>query len=116
MFLGNFNKDLFNHEFSNYNQEQSTKQGSQLVQYEPQETVSMNNQDSLVTLGLGKVSHLSGETGTGLNFTDYKAAFTTDSTLIDTSAVDINGRAHSVKGIERERKNISYGSFDVKRL
>ena len=108
MFQGNFNKDLFNHEFSKYKHEQSKKQGSQLVQYEPQERVSMKNQDSLVTLGQGKVTDFSGETGAGLNFTDYRAAFTTDSTLIDTSGVDINGRAHSVKGIERERKDISY--------
>ena len=47
---------------------------------EPQERLSMRNQDSLVTLGQGKVSNFSGEAG-NLGFTDYKAAFTTDSTL-----------------------------------
>ena len=74
----------------------------------------MKNQDSLVTLGQGKVSNFSGEVG-NLGFTDYKAAFTVDSTLIDTSGVDINGRADSIKGVERERSNISYQlSPDVK--
>ena len=67
----------------------------------------MKNQDSLVTLGQGKVSNFSGEAN-GLGFTDYKAAFTTDSTLIDTGSVDIHGRANSIKGVERERSNISY--------
>ena len=67
----------------------------------------MRNQDSLVTLGQGKVSNFSGKTDK-LGFTDYKAAFTTDSTLIDTSSVDIDDRANSIKGVERERSNISY--------
>ena len=108
LFQGNFNKDLFNHEFEKYKQEQKKKMGSQMVQYqEPVERLSMKNQDSLVTLGQGRISNFSGEVG-NLGFTDYKAAFTTDSTLIDTSMVDINGRANSVKGVERERSNVSY--------
>jgi hypothetical protein len=108
LFQGNFNKDLFNHEFEKYKQEQKQKLGSQIVQYdEPQVRLSMSNQDSLVTLGQGKVSNFSGESG-NLGFTDYKAAFTTDSTLIDTGSVDINGRSNSIKGVERERSNISY--------
>ena len=108
MFQGNFNKDMFNHEFEKYKQEQKQKMGNQIVQYEePQVRMSMKNQDSLVTLGQGKVTNFSGEAG-NLGFTDYKAAFTTDSTLIDTSAVDIDSRANSIKGVERERSNISY--------
>ena len=107
LFQGNFNKDLFNHEFEQYKQEQQQKQGSQLVQYEePQVRLSMKNQDSLVTLGQGKVTNFSGDTG-GLCFTDYKAAFTTDAT-VNTGTVDIDGRANSIKGVERERSNISY--------
>ena len=82
--------------------------GHQIIQYqEPQSRLSMSNQDSLVTLGQGKVSNFTGETG-NLGFTDYKAAFTVDSTMIDTSSVDINGRSNSIKGVERERSNISY--------
>ena len=108
MFQGEFNKDMFNHEFEKYKQEQKQKMGSQIVQYDQPETrISMRNQDSIVTLGQGKVTNFSGETN-GLGFTDYKAAFTTDSTLIDTGAVDIHGRASSIKGVERERSNISY--------
>ena len=108
MFQGNFNKDMFNHEFEKYKQEQQQKMGNQMIQYqEPRERLSMKNQDSLVTLGQGKVSNFSGEVG-NLGFTDYKAAFTTDSTLIDTGSVDIHGREHDIKGVERERSNISY--------
>ena len=108
MFQGEFNKDMFNHEFEKYKQEQKQKMGSQIVQYdEPETRISMKNQDSIVTLGQGKVTNFSGETN-GLGFTDYKAAFTTDSTLIDAGSVDIHGRATSIKGVERERSNISY--------
>jgi len=108
MFQGNFNKDMFNHEFEKYKQEQKQKQGAQIIQYEePQVRMSMRNQDSLVTLGQGKVTNFSGESG-NLGFTDYKAAFTTDSTLIDTGDVDIESRANSIKSVERERSNISY--------
>ena len=108
MFQGEFNKEMFNHEFEKYKQEHKQKHSSQIVQYEePQVRISMKNQDSLVTLGQGKVTNFSGEAN-GLGFTDYKAAFTTDSTLIDTGSVDIHGRANSIKGVERERSNISY--------
>jgi len=108
MFQGNFNKDMFNHEFEQYKQDQKQSLGSQIVNYdEPQVRLSMSNQDSLVTLGQGKVTNFSGE-ASGLGFSDYKAAFTTDSTLIDTRSVDINDRSNSIKGIERERSNISY--------
>jgi len=108
MFQGNFNKDMFNHEFEKYKQQQQQKHGSDVVQYqEPQERMSMSNQDSLVTLGQGKVSNFSGETG-NLGFTDYKAAFTTDSVLIDTACVSLDDRSNSIKGVERERSNITY--------
>ena len=108
MFQGEFNKDMFNHEFEKYKYEQKQKMGSQIVQYdEPQTRISMKNQDAIATLGQGKISNFSGEAN-GLGFSDYKAAFTTDTTLIDTSSVDINGRSNSVRGIERERSNISY--------
>ena len=118
MFQGNFNKEMFNHEFEKYKQEHKQKLGNQIVQYqEPQVRMSMKNQDSLVILGQGKISNFSGDTG-NLSFTDYKAAFTTDSTLIDTTSVDINGRSNSIKGIEKERSNISYqlSAEDAQRL
>ena len=118
MFQGEFNKDMFNHEFEKYKQEQQQKMGSQIVQYqEPESRLSMKNQDSLVTLGQGKVSNFSGETN-GLGFTDYKAAFTIDSTLIDPRSVNLQGRSKSIGGIKQERSNISYelSSEDQQRL
>ena len=108
LFQGNFNKDLFNHEFEKYKKEQKQKMSHQITKYtEPEVRLSMKNQDSVVTLGRDKVSNFSGEVG-NLSFTDYKAAFTHDSTLIDTGSVNINGRSNSIKGVEQERSNISY--------
>ena len=107
MFNGEFNSEMFNHEFEKYKHEQAQKQGSQMVQYQdPQVSISMKNKDSLMVLGQGKVSDFSGEAG-NLGFRDYRDAFT-NTTLIDTTAVSIEDRKSSVKGLERERSNVSY--------
>ena len=108
MFQNGFNKDMFNHTFEKYKQEQSKQKGSQMVQYnEPETRISISNQDSLMTLGQGKVANFSGTTD-NLSFTDYKQAFTDGSTLIDTSAIDISGRSGSINQIKAQRSNISY--------
>jgi len=107
MFNGEFNSDMFNHEFEKYKHDQAQKNGSQMVQYQdPEVSISMKNKDSLMVLGQGKVSDFSGETG-NLGYRDYRDAFT-NTTLIDTTAVSIEDRKGSIKGLERERSNISY--------
>jgi len=108
MFQNGFNKDMFNHTFEKYKQEQSKQNGSQMVQYgEPEHRISMANQDSLMTLGQGKISNFGGTTD-NLSYTDYKQAFTDGSMLIDTSAVDIGDRSGSINQIKAQRSNISY--------
>ena len=106
LFQNGFNKDMFNATFEQYKQSKSNS--NQLVQYqEPEVRISMSNQDSLMTLGQGKINNFGGTTD-NLSYTDYKQAFTDGSTLIDTSTVDINGRANSINGIKAQRSNISY--------
>ena len=110
LFQNGFNKDLFNSTFEQYKREQTAQQSAkgQLVQYqEPEVRMSMSNQDSLVTLGQGKITNFGGTTD-NLHFTDYKQAFTDGSTLIDPSTVDAGGRATSVRGIKAQRSNLSY--------
>lgn len=109
LFQNGFNKDMFNSTFEQYKQEQSQRNPqNQLVKYqEPEVRISMANQDSLMTLGQGKVTNFGGSTD-NLSYTDYKQAFTDGSTLIDTSTVDLNGRANSIGGIKTQRSNISY--------
>ena len=109
MFGNGFNKDLFNHTFEEFKQEQTKKTSSQqLTKYtEPEQRISMNNQDSLMILGQGKVTNFGGTTD-NLAYTDYKQAFTDGSTLIDTSTVDISGRSTSIGGIKSQRSNISF--------
>ncbi len=117
MFQGKFNKDMFNNEFEKYKQAQKQQHGAHIIKYqEPEARMSIRNQDSLVTLGQGKVSNFTGETG-GLNYTDYKAAFTIDSTLIDGSDINIDKRPTSVKGLEQQRSDISYrmSTADIER-
>jgi len=107
MFNGQFNSELFNHEFEKYKREQAKKKGTDLVQYqEPEVSISMKNKDSLMVLGQGKISDFSGEAG-NLAFRDYRDAFT-NTILIDTTTVSIEDRKDSIKGLERERSNISY--------
>jgi hypothetical protein len=108
MFQNGFNKDMFNHTFEKYKQEQQKQNGSQMVQYgEPEHRISMANQDSLMTLGQGKITNFGGTTD-NLSYTDYKQAFTDGSTLIDTSTVDIGDRSGSINQIKAQRSNISY--------
>ena len=108
LFSGNFNKNMFNHEFEKYKREEQKKHGSQLVRYEnPEVNISYKGRDSLSVLGQNKVSDFSGDTGSGLNYRDYKDAFT-NSCLIDTGAFKDNGRPRDINSLESSRSNISY--------
>ena len=108
LFNGNFNKNMFNHEFEKYKREEQKKHGSQLVRYEnPEVNISYKGRDSLSVLGQNKVSDFSGDTGTGLTYRDYKDAFT-NSCLIDTGAFKDNGRPRDINSLESSRSNISY--------
>ena len=108
LFQNGFNKDMFNSTFEQYKQQQSQRNPNQLVQYQqPENRISMKNQDSLVTLGQSKITDFSGESS-DLQFTDYKKAYTDGSTLIDTSTVSLQGRSNDINGIKSQRSNISY--------
>lgn len=111
LFQNGFNKDMFNSTFEQYKKEELKKhhQNGALVKYEtPESRLSMTNQDSLVTLGQGKITDFSGTTN-DLSFTDYKKAFTHGATLgIDPSSVSMNDRSSSMRGIKMERSNLSY--------
>lgn len=119
LFQSGFNKDLFNSTFEKYKQEQSQRNPqSQLVKYqEPEVRISATNQDSLMTLGQGKITNFGGTTD-NLSYTDYKQAFTDGSTLIDTTSVDLGQRANSIGGVKAQRSNLSYTmtSEDEQRL
>ena len=111
LFQNGFNKDLFNSTFEQYKKSKS-QNSQQLTKYtEPEVRISMANQDSLMTLGKDKITDFGGTTD-NLSMTDYKQAFTDSSTLIDTSTVDIAGRANSINGIKSQRSNISYNMND----
>jgi len=110
LFQKGFNKDLFNSTFDKYKNEKTKKQVSDgtLIKYEEPETkISYSNQDSLMILGQDKINDFGGSTN-NLDFTDYKAAFTTSSTLIDPSIININDRAQNINSITSQRSNISY--------
>lgn len=111
LFQNGFNKDMFNATFEQYKKEELNKHQKEgtLVQYEtPGTRISMGNQDSLVTLGQGKITDFSGAAN-NLSFTDYKKAFTHGSTLgIDPSSVNTADRATSMRGIKMQRSNLSY--------
>ena len=108
MFNGNFNKNMFNNEFEKYKKEQQKQMGSQLTKYdEPQVDISFKGKDSLMVLGKGTVSDFSGESNGGLNYRDYKDAFT-NSCLIDVSSTDTRGRPRNINDMESSRSDISY--------
>ena len=108
MFNKSFNKDLFNSEFDKYKEQQRKQMGTQITTYdEPQEDISMKGKDSLMLLGQNVVSDFSGASEGGLNFRDYRDAFT-NSCLIDTGSMDLGGRDNNIQAVERSRSNISY--------
>jgi curved DNA-binding protein CbpA len=109
MFDGNFNKNMFNREFEKYKKEQQKNIGAQIVRYdEPQVDISFKGKDSLMVLGKGNISDFSGESNGGLNYRDYKDAFT-NSCLIDVnSSTDTRGRPRNINDMEASRSNISY--------
>ena len=108
LFDGNFNKNMFNREFEKYKSEQQQKMGSKIVKYdEPQVDISFKGKDSLMVLGKGDITDFSGESDGGLNYRDYKDAFT-NSCLIDTSSISTRGRAKNINDMESSRSNISY--------
>ena len=108
LFNGNFNKNLFNHEFEKYKKEDQKKNGDQLIVYEnPEVGISYKGKDSIVTLGQGTVNDFSGETCSGLNFRDYRDAFT-NSCLIDVHSFKDKNRAQDMNSMESSRSSISY--------
>ncbi len=108
LFSGNFNKNLFNHEFEKYKKDQQKKSGNQMVVYEtPEVGISYKGKDSIVTLGQSKVNDFSGDTGSGLNFRDYRDAYT-NSCLIDVHQFKDKGRPKDINSMESNRSNISY--------
>jgi len=117
MFNKSFNKDLFNSEFSKYKAQQQKQMGNQLVKYdEPEVSISLKGRDSLMVLGRDNISDFSGTSEGGLNFRDYKDAFT-NSCLIDESSVNINDRSNNIHSLKSSRTNANYklSSEDIKK-
>ena len=82
--------------------------GTQVVKYdEPQVDISMRGKDSLMVLGQDNISDFSGTSEGGLNFRDYKDAFT-NSCLIDESSVNLDGRSDNIHAMKSSRSNINY--------
>ena len=102
---GDVSKNNFHQKF----QEKKKKQmKGEIVNYEgPQVSISFRGKDSLVTLGDDKVVDFSGESSSGLQYRDYRDAFS-NSHLIDVSSVDISHRSKTIRQANTERKSISY--------
>ena len=104
---GNYNHERFNDHFQKAKQEQQKKIGKQLVKYdEPEVNISYKGKDSLMTLGQGKITDFSGESG-GLVYRDYKDAYT-NTFLIDETSVDTSGRPSNIQEQKGSRAKISY--------
>ena len=97
---GNFNNAFQAHKKKNGN-------GKIITYQEPQVSISFKGKDSLSILGDGKVTDFSGECNSGLQYRDYKDAYS-NTCLIDENSIDISKRSKNLKQADRERKNISY--------
>ena len=102
-------KNIGKGNFNNAFQEQKKKQArNDIIPYgEPQVDISFKGKDSLAILGQGKIEDFSGESNSGLQYRDYKDAFS-NTHLIDETSVDLSTRSKTVRQANLERKNISY--------
>ena len=100
MFQGEFNKDLFNHEFEKYKKAKQKSNSNNIVVKKVKENISFSNSDSIVHLGENNIDNFSGESG-GLGFTDLKDAYE-NSTLININSVDISNRENSVNRLKKK--------------
>ena len=104
---GSYNQDKFNDQFQQAKQKQQKEMGDKLIKYdEPEVGISYKGKDSLMTLGQGKVTDFSGESG-GLVYRDYRDAYT-NTFLIDEASVDTGGRPRSIQEQKGARAKISY--------
>lgn len=104
-----FNKDVFNKVFDDANDKRFKKysgKGTIMKYEEPQAQMSFNSTGAgFSEIGVDDILNFTGTSG-DLNFTDYKAAYTYDSTI---EKPDMNRKQYkNVKELEAERDNISY--------
>ncbi len=106
-------KNIGEGNFHNAFQEQKKKEiNKDIIPYgEPQVSISFKGKDSLVTLGQGKIEDFSGESSSGLQYRDYRDAFS-NTYLIDEKSVDLSKRTKTLRQANAERKNISYKLSD----
>jgi len=97
---GNFNR--------HFNEQKKKQLKQDIIPYgEPQVTISYKGKDSLSVLGEGKIEDFSGECQSGLQYRDYKDAFS-NTLFIDENSVDISKRSKTMRQANSERKNISH--------
>jgi len=111
MFQGEFNKDLFNHEFEKYKQSKQKTNSNNIVVRNLKENISYCNSDSIVHLGQKEIDNFTGESG-GLGFTDLKDAYE-NSTLINPNIIDISKRENNINSLKANRKQINYNISDA---
>ena len=108
VFNGKYNEEKFNSHFDKAKKEQQQQLGDKLVKYsEPQVDISFKGKDSIMVLGQGNISDFSGESSGGLQYRDYRDAYS-NTFLIHEETVDNKKRARSVREAELERKQTSY--------
>ncbi len=104
---GSLTEENFNNQFLKYKQKNQIGKQKQVTKYkEPEVDISYKNKSSIMTLGQGKITDFSGESG-GLMYRDYKDAFS-NPYLVQEDDINMNKRPKDLKKIESERENISY--------
>tara|TARA_B100001094_G_scaffold27834_1_gene23168 strand:- start:600 stop:1586 length:987 start_codon:yes stop_codon:yes gene_type:complete len=104
---GSLTEENFNNQFLKYKQKNQIGKQKQVTKYkEPEVDISYKNKSSIMTLGQGRITDFSGESG-GLMYRDYKDAFS-NPYLVQEDDINMNKRPKDLKKIESERENISY--------
>ena len=101
LYSDNFNRELFNDEFSKYKKSSSNQK--KMIKYdEPGLNISYSNTSSIMTLGQGDINDYSTE-----NACDYRAAFE-NNFLIDIDEYNRTKNFKNMNDIERDRSQLSH--------
>jgi hypothetical protein len=99
----NFNVNNFN---NNFNKVKQTKRTDKIIEYKEPEALISGDSLSFSELGQTKIDDFS-SSHNNLQFTDYKKAHVTDTTLIDPNKVKYK-KYRNMNEIQKDRSNISY--------
>ena len=107
----NFSVNSFN---QNFNQQKKRNHSTKIIEYKEPEALISTDRLGFSELGGGKIDDFSSNSS-NMQYTDYKKAHITDTTLIDPNQVNYK-QYNSVNDLKRDRENVKYSMSRQEKL